>query len=61
MWSIIKSLFFKKNRYYIKIRLNNKDVVLSGLSDILSLCDGEPNEVIVATLSGDVQIVIGEK
>ncbi len=61
MFGKIKDFFTKNRKYYIKVKLNNQDVVFSDFSKLLSLLDGNANEVSVCSLSGDVQIIIGEK
>ena len=57
----ITSFFTKKRSYYLKIKLQDKDVVFTSFGRLLALLDGQSNEVSVCTLSGDVQIVIGVK
>ena len=60
MWTIIK-LFLKKQKYYIKIKVNDKDVKICSFGDLFSMVDGKPNEIILADVSGDIQVILGER
>jgi hypothetical protein len=62
MWDVIKKVFgFTVSKYYIKVRVDNQDVDIVAITDIFRLLSGSSNEIILADVSGDIQIVAGKK